>query len=382
MSDDSPALPATPAPDPAKDTNPPTGSDVVDYSVSHAEAQKEERRRFHLFSAVALLCLLAGVIAISVFAGQSSCSRVSNVIWGVAMAASAAAMAVGVLVGYLFGVPRAPNGGQAATAYGVNTSLEQIADWVVKILVGLGLTQLREAPEGMVRLAKSFERAVANLTLADCPAACCSKATALSGVGQFGAALVLYFAVFGFLLGYAHMRLYLAPAFSDADKMLNKKMREAVKADQQAQKANVQAELTLKRSQDLDSVTKVMLDALYEPGSYGRAIDGADQFLATHGDPKDAGFWLRYACAWGQKAKASSADPPTYERAKQKALAAVRRMIELNGDSARGWARNYWDTDATGPGAENDLVAFRNDSDFIALLGHRRQATETTATPE
>jgi hypothetical protein len=377
--------------------------DQGDAAISPADALREaqlERRRFYLFSAVALLCLLAGVIAVGVFAGQSACSRASNVIWGVALAAGGAATAVGVLAGYLFGIPRAPNGGQGA--YSVNTSLEQISDWVVKILVGLGLTQLREAPHGMVRLAEAFERAVSNVGLAECSAPCCSKAVALSGVGQFGAALVLYFAVYGFLLGYAHMRLYLAPAFSDSDKLLNRKMRRAHEAEQQAQKATVQAEeATLraqeasqqekeatqraqeasqqeqeaaKRTQAYESVTKIMLDALYVTNGYERAISAADEFIAEHGDPSDAGFWLRYACGWGQKAAASTKDVPAFEYAKQKAFNAVQRMIELHGEGARAWARKYWDTDDRGPYAENDLAIFRGDAKFIALLGPAKTA--------
>src|SRR4029077_17521561 len=62
-----------------------------------------------------------------------------------------AATAAGSLVGFLFGVPRAaqqltqePTGtGQKRNPYLPNTNLEQISDWLTKIIVGVGLVEIR-----------------------------------------------------------------------------------------------------------------------------------------------------------------------------------------------------------------------------------------------
>jgi hypothetical protein len=79
-----------------------------------------------------------------------------------------ACMASGALVGFLFGIPRVlqgdnpapanttpgspPNQPPAPQTYSqrVNTNLEQISDWLTKIIVGLGLVELRNIP-GKVR---------------------------------------------------------------------------------------------------------------------------------------------------------------------------------------------------------------------------------------
>ena len=71
---------------------------------------------------------------------------------------AAASLSVGGLAGFLFGVPRSlqtpvlpPVGGdgrsqkqadEIAARYATNTNLEQISDWLTKILVGVGLTQI------------------------------------------------------------------------------------------------------------------------------------------------------------------------------------------------------------------------------------------------
>jgi hypothetical protein len=65
--------------------------------------------------------------------------------------AAAAAIAAGGLTGFLFGIPRAlqrdvdPSSvtdRSSRFGYRVNTNLEQISDWLTKILVGVGLTQI------------------------------------------------------------------------------------------------------------------------------------------------------------------------------------------------------------------------------------------------
>jgi hypothetical protein len=136
---------------------------------------------------------------------------------------SLACLAFGSLIGFLFGIPRvlqqnpapAPTSTQGNAAPDINappnnlsnyrmepnTNLEQISDWLTKIIVGIGLVELRRIPEIMNRLS-------------------------LFVAGGLGAspqsqvlvmALIIYFAVLGFLGGYLMTRIYLAQAFSRAD---------------------------------------------------------------------------------------------------------------------------------------------------------------------
>lgn len=123
-----------------------------------------------------------------------------------------ACLVAGGAVGFLFGIPRvlqrdppAPSDEASDEEDGggyrmlVNTNLEQISDWLTKIIVGVGLIQLHELP-GVLFEAATF---VGTGLGAD--------ATVLA------MALLSYFTVTGFLCGYLMTRLYLAGAFARAD---------------------------------------------------------------------------------------------------------------------------------------------------------------------
>jgi hypothetical protein len=77
--------------------------------------------------------------------------------FGLSAVVALAAGAAGGLVGFLFGIPvrwtqeRAEaEGSGTELPYRGNTSLEQISDWLVKILVGVGLAQLTAAGPALV----------------------------------------------------------------------------------------------------------------------------------------------------------------------------------------------------------------------------------------
>lgn len=124
---------------------------------------------------------------------------------------SAAALASGGFLGFLFGVPRmlatrndAEPGNERdhRQAYAANTNLEQISDWLTKILVGAGLTQLGSIGRELHQLIGAIAPAIA---------------PAPQGAAFAGGALVL-FTVGGFALGWLMTRLLLARAMSQADR--------------------------------------------------------------------------------------------------------------------------------------------------------------------
>ena len=120
-------------------------------------------------------------------------------LWGVAWSLG------GAVTGFLFGIPhtqQAPAGANAvAPAYSqrVNTNLEEISDWLTKIIVGIGLVQLLKLPP--------YLGLVANY-MAHC-GICCPP---------FAMTVLIAFLAEGFLLGYLATRMYLAPAFGRADR--------------------------------------------------------------------------------------------------------------------------------------------------------------------
>ena len=158
-----------------------------------------------------------------------------------AMLWALACLAAGGLIGFIFGIPRVLQGDNPASAntdpasssspdnasaqaarraaydQRVNTNLEQISDWLTKILVGVGLINIGKISSDLgkasVYLAQGFGK----------------------GQEPFAAALIIYFSVVGFLSGYMLTRLWLAAAFSRADRgAMERSSGEALRrADQQ-----------------------------------------------------------------------------------------------------------------------------------------------------
>lgn len=175
----------------------------------------EERPPF-LVSIISVVA--CGVLVIPVFAVQASTWTAFTAITAVGIAVAGAALLVGALTGFLFGIPRklqqdrsAPsedNGQEKSSAreesalYGGNTNLEQISDWLTKILVGVGLTQISAVGEALRKIADVAAPGFGGF----------------DSSGPFAAALVVYFLVSGFLIGYLWTRLFLGRALTAAER--------------------------------------------------------------------------------------------------------------------------------------------------------------------
>jgi tetratricopeptide (TPR) repeat protein len=119
---------------------------------------------------------------------------------------SLACLGSGLFGGFLFGIPKVlqDDGKNTATRsiYGqlVNNNLVEVSDWLCKIIVGVGLIELRDVPEGVDRLAAALARDL--------------------GPGfshAYAGGLIVYFVAIGFLSGYLLTRLFLATQFRLAD---------------------------------------------------------------------------------------------------------------------------------------------------------------------
>jgi hypothetical protein len=125
----------------------------------------------------------------------------------VATAIAAAAFLVGALTGFLFGIPRAltaetVTADVASSRYGPNTNLEQISDWLTKIIVGVSLVEVGRIGKGLRSLVDYLAPALGDNQTA--------KVFALS--------LVVYFLIAGFLCAYLITRLVLRRELVMADK--------------------------------------------------------------------------------------------------------------------------------------------------------------------
>jgi hypothetical protein len=225
--------------------------------------------------------MMVGLVSVPIYSAQAGAWQGFFIALSVGLLIAGAAAFVGGTLGFLFGIPRTlqREGGQtngepgstgvATTSsdsrigYRANTNLEQISDWLTKILVGVGLTQIRELRAGLVSL----------------------SAFAAQGLGApphnqvFALALLSYYAVLGFLFGYLWTRLFLAGALRVADQAaLGELTAEVERVKQNAQSADRKVDALRKQvemdadalglgtrqlnpSPDLPEVTQSELDA-------------------------------------------------------------------------------------------------------------------------
>ena len=112
------------------------------------------------------------------------------------------------IVGFLFAYPRTLQGDsdkKSPYEQRVNTNLEQISDWLTKIIVGLGLVELKEIPLKLAEAATWMAQSFA-------PAGPPSNA-----LDSFCTAFIVYFSVLGFLTGHLSTRMFLSAAFYRGD---------------------------------------------------------------------------------------------------------------------------------------------------------------------
>jgi hypothetical protein len=162
-------------------------------------------------------CIIVGFLISILYSLQAASFAQFGSIAGTALAVAGAALLAGGLLGFLFGIPkklqqdtlsasnqRADGTEQDASrsvAYQGNTNLEQISDWLTKILVGVGLTQLASLPAALQNYADYTAAGLGNFA---------------SGK-VFAIALLIYFLICGFLITYLWTRWYLAGTFRQAD---------------------------------------------------------------------------------------------------------------------------------------------------------------------
>jgi hypothetical protein len=127
------------------------------------------------------------------------------------LAVFAAAASLGGLVGFLFGIPRLTYSGGV---YRPSTNLDDVADWLTKIIVGLGLTQLGKAGDQLNLISEN--------ALAGCSTPCPAKG--------FVGGLLLFGLASGFLFGYVWTRLHYGSLAARADK----EIRDTLAAEKEA----------------------------------------------------------------------------------------------------------------------------------------------------
>ena len=110
---------------------------------------------FSWFWTIPCICVF-GVSLILLYAIQLP-SGVRWGVFGVGVVIGSSAFLIGGLVGFLFGIPRtvqSSNPSTGATQYQGNTNLEQVSDWLTKIIVGVSLVEIGRIIPALTKLAE------------------------------------------------------------------------------------------------------------------------------------------------------------------------------------------------------------------------------------
>lgn len=238
-----------------------------------------------------LAAILAGVLAALLPKGEKSRSETvaTGLLWALACLAS------GAFAGFLFAIPRVhqeppqkvdpkkgetPQAGEthregvvspiAYSGYSqeVNTNLETISDWLCKIIVGVGLIELRGIPTQIDYLAAALTRDLGN-----------------GFTHSYAGGLIVYFVILGFFGGYLVTRLILAGEFRRADKAAlgedEKKVVDelfkqvALNLDKQSDINAARAEKIIKQV-GVDLVKQYDINSAIESGKIAQKFSGAD----------------------------------------------------------------------------------------------------------
>lgn len=283
---------------------------------------------------------------------------------------------VGGILGLLFGIPKsisdpalaalsareaAPSDRSGSTpatfrrTYAVNTNLEQISDWLTKIIVGVGLTQLPQLKQtfGVMASGVGASFAVGSVQ----PAA----------ANVVAASIVIYGLIAGFLSGYLLTRIFLPGVLTRADAL--------------QEELNEERESNFAVGRLLGEIYSDLY--LYDKQGFRDAIHKIEALLQSPSNTRNPTLWVYLAAANGQaylweETHGRADDPKRQQRLnefRKAALTAVGKALEL-GDDWKPVLQLMWDKNHTaksgGSGfakAENDLEVFYDDPDFKALLG-------------
>jgi|GEM_PF-5238034 tetratricopeptide (TPR) repeat protein len=409
--------------------------------------------------------LLALVAAILIVAGAIFSALAAWSAWSGALLLSFAFFGVSLLFGFLFGIPKSVSASAtsestkvtAEVPLAINTNLEQISDWLTKIIVGIGLVQLKQLPAYVNQLVTYVSPLLVNTT--DSKSLCVN--------------IFMYFTSVGFLSGWVGTRIFLSPLIGTADQKIRGGLPEAAKRDLASEMGapivNVEKRLPPETSGTADAAAKTVLKAalldeltdvndivawaqaqlalgnlgeatkayqkasqlnpkdirarlglgvcyyasgrpieaaisellaalaligpssdaptkiaIYEnlaaaylytdpPGGYQTALEYVNRALALN-PPNPANLYLYAAAVYGQQytsRKRRGEPEEKLEESKRKMLELAHKAIKADPSIKE----RLWDLAADPSSVDNDLSPFRDDPDFLALLGRSPSST-------
>ena len=145
----------------------------------------------------------AGVFVVAVLGvTNASFGRVEAIMAGLILAGASGL--VGAFLGFLFGIPRSKQAeaqiaieeGRSPREYLENTNLEQISDWLTKIIVGLSLVQFEQIKSFVTGVGSVYGKVFVSSTAGETASA-------------IAVAVILYFVISGFLFAFLWTRIHM-----------------------------------------------------------------------------------------------------------------------------------------------------------------------------
>ncbi len=178
--------------------------------------------------AAMLGALAAGLVVVAILGvSNAGFGRMAAMLGGVLLAAASAL--AGGFFGFLFGIPHSKQGPETVIAsanggrqYVENTNLEQISDWLTKIIIGLTLVQYQKISDFLAGAGKSF-----GPVLISGGNGAVAQALAI--------ALILYFFLTGFLFFYLWTRIYMEALLRRQHALLESEIETILHVQQQQQ---------------------------------------------------------------------------------------------------------------------------------------------------
>ncbi len=320
----------------------------------------------------------------SVFlAGVGLCGAISLALWSLSLKSGgltgfafglllmAGAGLVGGVIGLLFGIPKSvselssekrqsgENGDTPPPGYATNTNLEQISDWLTKILVGVGLTEIATIRDQFSLLATYLGDGF----LAQAVPAAGTAAPTVAAV------IVVFGLTSGFIAGYLFTRIFLTGAFVRVDESLRERFTALTKqVKEEREFTDEAARLQGEIYQDLYR---------YDEEGFRRAIEKLNELLVSPANQRNPALWVYLAAAQGQAYRWEIDHPSEKSERKDErlkyhrgeALRAVERALSL-GDNWKPVLQQMWNKHSPlGAQGEDDLQVFYDDEDFRKLLG-------------
>ena len=179
----------------------------MDFSAFLGQIRRQYASTNNLRVFFCVVFIAAGAIEIVVATNSLPLGRATEFLALNLLLGGAAGLSGG-LIGFIFGIPRmlasetAPAQpilpGESSPRSRPNTNLEQISDWLTKVLVGASLTSLSGIPSFLKGLADYFEK---------------GAYAGMPGGGTLPIFIIIYFAAGGFFWSYIETRTYLTWLF-------------------------------------------------------------------------------------------------------------------------------------------------------------------------